>query len=142
MSVATLSQSLVGCEIVFPDGLPGFPAAHRFTLQDLGVEMAPFMALECLDEGLRFIVVPPGALWPSYTLELPDEVAAGLGLETEADAAILAIVTIRPAPEPPTANLMGPLVINVLTANATQFVLQPNDANPAHPVTAAYSSRP
>jgi flagellar assembly factor FliW len=142
MSVATLSQSLVGCEIVFPDGLPGFTSAHRFTLEDLGPDMAPFMELTCLDEGLRFIVVPPGALWPSYTLELPDEVAAGLGLQTEADAAILAIVTLRAAPEPPTANLMGPLVINVMTAHATQFVLQPNEANPAHSVTAPYSSRP
>jgi flagellar assembly factor FliW len=137
MSIATLPQSLVGCEITFPDGLPGFASAHRFQLSALGEDLAPFMELTCLDEGLRFIVVPPGAIWPDYTLELPDEVAISLGLHSEHDAAILAIVTLR-ASEAPTANLMGPLVINVRTAIATQFVLQPTEASPAHPVTAPY----
>jgi flagellar assembly factor FliW len=138
MSIATLPQSLVGCEITFPDGLPGFASARHFSLSALDAELAPFMELSCLDEGLRFIVVPPGAIWPDYTLELPDDVANDLGLQSEVDAAILAIVTLRGAPQAPTANLMGPLVINVNTAMATQFVLQPNEASSAHPVTAPY----
>lgn len=136
MTTATLQQQLVGRMIVFPVGLPGFPGRRSFELSELGPELAPFLELRGDPGDPRFIVVPPGAIWPDYVLELTDEDAAAIGVRSSADAAVLAIVTLRPAPESPTVNLLGPIVVNVQSAQAVQAVVSPEHGDAMQPLTA------
>lgn len=137
MTTATLQQQLVGRTIEFPVGLPGFPGRRTFELSDLGAEFRPFLELRGGPGSPRFVVVPPGAIWPDYALELTDEDAAAIGVQSAADAAVLAIVTLRPAPDVPTVNLLGPIVVNVRTAQAVQAVVGPEHGDAMQPLTAA-----
>jgi flagellar assembly factor FliW len=109
-------------EVTFASGLPGFDDLRRFAVEPLGPELAPFCRLRCLDRaGVEFIVVPPGLLFPDYAVEVDDDVVARLELAAE-DAVVLTIVTLADGGRVPTANLLGPLVINRRTRAAAQVV--------------------
>ncbi|MDA8275956.1 MAG: flagellar assembly protein FliW [Actinomycetota bacterium] len=109
-------------EITFASGLPGFDDLRRFVVEPLGPELAPFCRLRCLDRaGVEFIVVPPGLLFPDYAVEVDDDVVARLELAAE-DAVVLTIVTLAEGGRVPTANLLGPLVINRRTRAGAQVV--------------------
>lgn len=114
--------------IEFPEGLPGFPEAHHFRLELLEEGLEPFRALRSADlPGLEFVVVPPGEVFSNYVIDIPEPDVERLGLESAEDAVVLAIVTVA---RPPTANLLGPLVVNRRTFQARQVVL----ANSAYDV--------
>ncbi|HET9732172.1 MAG TPA: flagellar assembly protein FliW [Acidimicrobiales bacterium] len=107
--------------VEFPDGLPGFPEARRFSLESLEEGLAPFCAMRSLDvPGLQFIVVPPGGIFADYVIDVPEDDVERLGLTTSDDALVLVIVTVA---QPPTANLLGPVVVNRHTGWARQVVL-------------------
>lgn len=105
----------------FPDGLPGFPHARRFQLEPLEEDLPPFLAMRSLDVGgLRFVVVPPGAVFENYVIEVPEDDVERLGLHDADDALVVVIVTVS---QPPTANLLGPVVVNRHTGLSRQVVL-------------------
>ncbi len=109
-------------EVTFASGLPGFDDLHRFVVEPLGPELAPFCRLRSLERaGVEFIVVPPGLLFPDYAVEVDDDAVARLELTAE-DAVVLTIVTLAEGGRTPTANLLGPLVINRRTRAAAQVV--------------------
>lgn len=121
--------------------LIGFPGSTRYVLRSLGEAYEPFAALSSMDEdGLGFIVVSPGALFPDYVVEIPDAEVALLGLTGSADAEVLTLVTRRLG-APPTVNLMGPVVVNRRDQRAMQVVLQDLDYGVAVAVDAG-SARP
>lgn len=110
--------------LVFASPMIGFPRSSRFALRPLGDAYRPFESLTSLDEeSVGFIVVPPGALFDDYVIEIPEEEVARLGLTSSADAEVLVLVTRRVG-APPTVNLMGPIVVNRRTGRAEQLVLQ------------------
>ena len=112
----------VPTSLEFPDGLPGFPGARRFRLESLEDGLAPFCALRSLEaDGVQFVVVPPGAVFENYVVEVPEDDVELLGLQGADDALVVVIVTVS---RPPTANLLGPVVINRRTGVARQVVLQ------------------
>lgn len=107
----------------FAGGIPGFPDARSFEVVVLGPDLDPFAKLKSLDsEQLEFVVAPPGLLFADYTVKIDDDSAAALGIESAEDVAVLVIVTLAKAPATPTANLLGPLVINRRTREALQLV--------------------
>lgn len=122
--------------LVFDRPLIGFPGSHVYRLRGLGEGYAPFAALASADEeGLSFIVVPPGLLFDDYVVEIPEPDVAALGLERAEDVEILALVTRR-AGAAPTVNLMGPIVVNSSTGHAAQLVLADGGYGVAVPVDA------
>lgn len=105
----------------FPDGLPGFPDARRFRLEALEEGLEPFRSLRSLDlETLRFVVVAPGEVFENYVIEVPEDDVERLGLHDADDALVVVIVTVS---QPPTANLLGPVVVNRHTGLSRQVVL-------------------
>lgn len=111
----------VPSSLEFPDGLPGFPDARHFVLEALEEGFEPFCTMRSDDmDGLRFVVVPPGAVFENYVIEVPEDDVDRLGLDGAGDALVLVIVTVS---QPPTANLLGPVVINRRTGRARQVVL-------------------
>jgi flagellar assembly factor FliW len=105
----------------FPDGLPGFPHARRFQFEPLEENLPPFFSMRSLDiDRLRFVVVAPGAVFDNYVVEVPEDDVERLGLHDAEDALVVVIVTVS---EPPTANLLGPVVVNRHTGLSRQVVL-------------------
>ena len=115
-------------ELQFPFGLPGFPGARRFALVRWGDENSPFSVLADLDdEGVRFLVVPPTCFFPDYEPELDDATVAKAGLTSAEEALILVIVTLGDTAQDATANLLGPIVVNLRTLEGVQAVLATSD---------------
>lgn len=124
-------------EIVIRGGLPGFEGLERFALVPWGDESSPFSLLQSLEhEDLSFVVVPPALFFPDYEPVVADDAAAEIGIDSPDDAMLLVIVTVRQPVQESTANLLGPLVINVHDLRGMQAVLDPDRYPPAAPLAA------
>ncbi len=111
-------------ELLFVSGLPGFPGERRFALVRWGAAEGPYSLMVDLDnDDVRFLVMPPYVFFPDYTVDLDDAIAAKIHLERPEDCLLLVIVTLGKRPEDATANLLGPVVINLQTREGVQAVL-------------------
>lgn len=110
--------------LTFASGLPGFPGSRRFALVGWGAEGGPYRVLvDVADPRVRFLVVPPQVFFPDYAVDLDDAVAAKVHLDDADDCLLLVIVTLGRRPQDATANLLGPVVVNLRTREGVQAVL-------------------
>ena len=113
-------------DLLFEDGIPGFPDHRRFQLIDFVGDSA-FQMLQSLDdESMAMIVCSPWMFFPNYEPEITDADQEGLELETAEDAIVFCPVTIS-APDKVYANLLGPFVVNAKTRRGRQVVLVDSD---------------
>ena len=125
-------------ELVSASGLPGFPGERRFALVRWGAFEGPYSLMVDLDDNdIRFLVMPPYVFFPDYTVDLDDVVAAKIHLERPEDCLLLVIVTLGSKPEDATANLLGPIVINLQTREAVQAGLAESGHSTRVPLRAA-----
>jgi len=106
----------------FQDGLLGFPGPRDYVFFDItGCE--PFKSMLTVEPGgPDFVVVETGQVFENYNpLELLSDGEVNLGASVE--LAILSIVTLAEDPEDTTANLSGPLLVNLKTGKGKQVVL-------------------
>lgn len=112
----------VSDSVEFVESPPGLRDLSRFTLDALD-DTGFLFALRAVDDPqVRLFLVPPQAYFPGYTPPV-DTVHATLGLG-EGEAPVL-LVVVHPGQEgdPPTANLLAPVVLNPATGRAVQLVL-------------------
>jgi flagellar assembly factor FliW len=101
----------------------GFPEHRAFVLTEID-PASMVCALRSLDDAeVRFLVLPPGPLFPDYAPEISDDWAASLELTRAEDALVLVIVNPGTSIADATVNLMAPIVINTVTLRAAQVVL-------------------
>ena len=117
-------------ELVRP--MPGFPDHRRFALVALDEDGVLCSLTSLEEEGLRFLVVPPGQFFPDYQPEVDEAVAAELGIEQAEDVLLLVVLTAGASLSTTTANLAAPLLVNPATRQAGQVVLD----QPGLPVAA------
>jgi flagellar assembly factor FliW len=107
--------------ITFPKGLLGFSEYKKYCLLEPADE-ACFYWLQSLDDAsLAFVVTDPGIFVPEYNVPIRDEQMGDLGLSKLEDAQVFVIV--NKVEQTLTANLQGPLVVNVASKQAEQLVL-------------------
>ena len=105
----------------FPQGLLGFEDVTRFAVIEAD-ETGAYCWLQSVDDpALAFLSVVPGFFFDDYAPEIPDGDAAELGVSDVSHTQILALVTI--SDDGITANLLGPVVVNLRTRTARQIVL-------------------
>lgn len=111
----------------FPQGLFGFPDCSSFVL--LSAERDGLYWLQSADfSSLTFLLVDPFPLFPGYAVDLTEGDTADLAVESPDDVSILSIVTLPGSMEEmPTANLQGPIALNMRTRTAKQIVLEENE---------------
>jgi flagellar assembly factor FliW len=112
----------------FTDGIPGFPAFQNAALvevsatehfKDLEGTEGLFYLQSTTDEDLAFMCVDPFWAIEGYEVDFDEK---ALGIESPADALVLAIITLAEG-SATTANLKAPIVVNTNTRVATQIVL-------------------
>ena len=115
-------------EIALPSGLIGLPTLRRFEITALP-DSWPFVSLRSIGgEELNFLAVAPQNLLPDYQLELGDDDAEALELDSADDALIYNIVTVHSSERQyVTANLIGPIVVNRRTRIGKQVILANSD---------------
>ncbi|NDY42271.1 flagellar assembly protein FliW [Dissulfurirhabdus thermomarina] len=116
-------------------GILGFPDERRYVLLPHR-EGSSFFWLQSVDRPeLAFVVISPFLFAPDYSFDIPDAVERELEIERREQVDVLVLVTIPAGnPRAMTANLLGPLVINVERRLGRQLVLDPNRYPLQHPL--------
>ena len=109
--------------VLFEDGLLGFPEAQRFALISVDGDSDLYW-LQSVDDGsLAFLTTSPWLNCPDYEPDIPDGDREALNLDSADDASVLCLLTVDRDREVVTANLLGPVVINLKSRRARQVVL-------------------
>ncbi|MFZ5762936.1 MAG: flagellar assembly protein FliW [Thermodesulfobacteriota bacterium] len=113
----------------------GFPESRRFILRPHGQD-SPFMWLQSLDNpGLAFVMLHAATFFPQYQPKIPAFVLKELGNPAEGEQEMFLILTIpKGNPQQMTANLLGPVVMNVARRLAKQVLLDPTQYTPCWPL--------
>ncbi len=125
--------------LTFPSGLLGFPEWTSYVILDHDTD-APFKWLHCTEEAsLAFVIIDPALFNPHYQVIISPEARVEVeGSETD-ELSLVVILTI-PSDDPSamTANLRGPLLMNLRTRRCKQLVLS-EDYPTRYPVFSAPS---
>jgi flagellar assembly factor FliW len=107
--------------ITFPSGMLGFSSYTKFVLLQPDEQGVFFWLQSTETPDLAFVVTDP-ALWiPDYKANIRREQMEDLGLTEIGDAQVLVVVNKRE--DVLSANLQGPLVVNVTGRAGMQLVL-------------------
>ena len=112
--------------IYFPHGILGFPDTKRYiVLNHFNKPDVPFKWLQSVDNpDLAFVITDPMLFYPDYAPVINKQDLKELGLTKPSECGIITIVTIPHGdPEKMTANLQGPVILNLTTREAKQIVL-------------------
>lgn len=121
--------------ITFAVPIPGFPGATEFAVEPWGGPGSPFSVLRCTQvDDLEFVVVSPHAFFPDYAPVIDDATVEAIGLTKPEDAMVLVILTLGARPQDATANLLGPIVVNIHTGQAAQAILNDRDLTTREPL--------
>jgi flagellar assembly factor FliW len=109
--------------IEFPKGLIGFEQFKKFVLLERE-DSDPFCWLQSLeDPNLAFVVINPTIFFKNYKIEIHYKELEDIQVSSLDRIEIFAIVTIPDDIAKMSANLLGPLVINLDNNNGKQIVL-------------------
>ena len=125
MIVASEQLGELDCDeqaiLSFPNGLLGFEEHTRFAVVAADDD-GSYSWLQSLDDAaLAFLAIVPAIFFPDYAPEIPDADALELGISDPSHVQLLALVTV--GEQAVTANLLGPVVVNLRTRTAKQVVL-------------------
>jgi flagellar assembly factor FliW len=121
--------------LTFPEGILGFEECKRYIVLRHRDD-SPFLWLQSLDvPQVAFLVTDPAAIVPDYAPEMPAPVARMLELDENTPRLVYVILSIPPGkPHEMTANLAGPLLINVEKRTACQVVVEDEQWTTKHRV--------
>jgi flagellar assembly factor FliW len=110
----------------FPEGLPAFEHIKRFVFVHKP-NTSPFLFMNALEPAdLSFVCVDPFLICPSYAPRIGAADLNFLHVEDVESLLLLSIVTVTPDPANITANLQGPLAININACLGRQIVCENN----------------
>lgn len=109
--------------IRFEEGIPSFEDEKQFVILPWDGD-SPFLILQSVTSpSLGFIIINPFEYFADYTIDLNDSTIQKLKIENEDQVAIYTILTVQEPFEHTTANLSGPIVINVHEQLGKQVIL-------------------
>jgi flagellar assembly factor FliW len=123
-----------------PTGIIGFPEQKRYVLLEHQKDSA-FLWFQAVDnEALAFVVMNPLLFQPDYAFELSSEDRQTLEIQNgQGEIQTLAIINMAPRGKDErameiTANLLGPIVINIQRRLAKQLILDGYPYSHRHPL--------
>lgn len=121
--------------IHFPEGLPGFLGCQEFIILEHKPDSS-FMWLQSVEEpGLAFVMINPFIIKPDYLKDLSSGDELLISRRDDAPVMVFTFVTVpRDKPEKATVNLLGPIVVDTETMNASQVILVDSGYSHNHPL--------
>lgn len=105
----------------FKNGIPGFEEYKRYAILDIEGKN-DLKCFQSIDESeICLLTVIPWECFKDYEIQLSNEELHELELNKPEDVAVYNVVTVRK--EQITANLVAPIVINVLNRKGKQIIL-------------------
>ncbi len=119
--------------ILFESGIPGFAELKKFIM--INQEEATFSYLQSLeDQSICFIIMPPGAVVPDYSIEISESTIKKLNIEKQEDVCIFSLLNIPENIEEMTINLKAPIIINSSNRKAVQEILDNDNYSLRHKI--------
>jgi len=119
----------------FPKGILAFEEFNKFVIINSTEEELPFSWLQSIDEkDVAFIMIDPFLFKKDYEVDLSDKVIEELDIESESDVAIYTFLVIPEQVDQMTANLTGPIVININKNLGKQVVLEDKRYHTRHKI--------
>ena len=107
----------------FPQGVYGFPECRSWVLIPTRRE-GLFWLQSAEHSPLAFLLVDPFTHFPGYAVDLSPSDLTRVGTSEPSEIVVLAVVTVGSRDGgPPTANLQGPVVLNMRARHGFQLVL-------------------
>ncbi|MBI5746590.1 MAG: flagellar assembly protein FliW [Nitrospirae bacterium] len=121
--------------IEFPNGILGFPEQKRYVLLENNSDL-PFGWLQAVDDkDMAFVVMDPLPFKPDYRSSIRKKEIADIDIRDESELCVLVILTIpNRDSQGITANLQGPLVINLASRKGKQVVLPDSGYTCKYPI--------
>lgn len=117
----TAPDVVVPLDLVAP--MPGFPEATGWHVGQWGEVDSPFKLLSAEGEQApAFVIVELGVFFPNTEVVLDDTTVDQLDITDPSDVALFVILTLGQDLASTTANLLGPIVVNVHNAKAVQMI--------------------
>ncbi|KMK77429.1 flagellar assembly protein FliW [Alkalihalobacillus pseudalcaliphilus] len=107
----------------FAKGLPAFESEKQFVLLSLEEE-SPFYVLQSTETAdVAFICVEPFSYIQDYQVQLSKQVIEELNITSNEQVAIFVLLTVKEPFMETTANLQGPIVLNMKKQKGRQFMM-------------------
>lgn len=120
--------------ISMPEGVIGFEEYTRYALLDHSPD-SPFKWFQAVeDPELAFVITDPFNFVPDYKVDVSKADKDFLSIKDVDEALILTLVSIKRESSSVTANLTGPIVINLETLVAKQVVLSDSPYSSNHDI--------
>jgi flagellar assembly factor FliW len=119
--------------IYFSHGVFAFEDQKRFVLvpcEDTDIPMAWLQSLD--DPDLAFVVKNPFVFRPDYEFKISGEVETELDIRNPSDVTVLVLLVIPDDVNKMTANLLAPVVINVVSKKGRQVILEDRQYHTKH----------
>jgi flagellar assembly factor FliW len=108
----------------FPLGLPAFEEFKNYVFT-IKPDTSPFMFMNAIEPaGLTFVCIDPFLVHDRYAPRIGPADCEFLRASRTEDVLLLSIVTVRPDVRETTANLQGPLAINMKTSIGKQIICE------------------
>jgi flagellar assembly factor FliW len=131
----------------FAAGIPGFEKEKQFLFVDQPLTK-PLIFMQSLEQPeLCFLGLPIRSIDPGYRLHISEEDLLSLELspdrqpEIGADVLCLALISLAEN-QPPTANLLAPIVVNLKSRRAAQAIQADTDYSHQHPLGCGIEAAP
>lgn len=109
--------------ITFEKGVPGFQDLKNFVIKEVG-EDSPFSILQSIeDKEIGFILISPFLVNDKYEINLSKEIINNLKIKSPDEVLLYSIVTLNSNMKGITANLKAPIIINLDTKKAEQYII-------------------
>ena len=125
-SIVPLEKEVI---FTFENGLPAFEECKEFIFV-MEKKLEPFVVMQSLNrESLSFVCIDPFIITEGYTVRINENIMETLGVKTQDDIMIFSVVTVNPDMTKTTANLVGPIVLNLKNNKAMQVILDDIEPN-------------
>lgn len=121
--------------IQFNQGLPGFLEELTFTVLPFGEDTLFIIMQSMQTPSLAFVMVNPFDFFKEYSVKLSDQAIEILEIEDKNDIALFVILTVKEPFSNTTANLQGPIVINMKKKLGKQVILSDSTYKTNHLLT-------
>lgn len=125
--------------VTMPEGVIGFEGNKKYAILDHSPE-SPFKWFQSVEEpGLAFAITDPLQFFQDYKVDLKKTDLEFLGAKEESDLLVLAFVSVKRETATVTANLLGPIVINLKNLVAKQLILSDSNYSSSQDLMASQS---
>ena len=138
MQVNTLRFGMVDVDpekiISFADGIPGLEQYKKYALLQFE-ESYPIVWLQSMeDTGISLPVLDTFSVLPEYVFDIEDKDVEELALNNPEELHVISVLVIPEDIKGMTVNLVAPIIINTLTGQARQILLEGSEYNVRAPV--------